>query len=120
MTHRTNAPPNEEQKVMHAMLSRPGKWWKASQIQDEFNLNEGTIKSSLSKFKNRLGFVEHDRPYYRIPSNRQYEAWVFIQYGWDGFETKVRDNVDFPLVNPPKIKKEDNSEQGVFDNYKRK
>lgn len=114
MTHRTNAPPNEKQKVMHGMLSRPNRWWKASELQEEFNLSEGTVRSALSEFKKKLKIVEHDKPHYRIIPGREFEARVYVKYGWDGFKTETRSNVG----DPPEIKSEIQDQQINLDQYR--
>lgn len=112
MTHKTNEPPNEKQKVMLGLFSRPERWWKARELQEEFSLTKSTVRDALSEFKNELEIVDHDQPKYRIIPGKEYEAWVYIQLGRDGFKTELRDNVDELLGLPSDVRDQQSGLEG--------
>ena len=104
MTHRTNAPPNESQKVMIALLHQGNEFRHYTRIANYFGQKENTVNSVLSKFRNELELVDFDDGgYYRLIPGRELEAWGYVYYGWDAFETTLRKSAAEALRNRPEV-----------------
>lgn len=104
MTHRTDAPPNESQKVMLALLLQRREFRHYTSIADCFDQNENTVSSTLSKFRNELNLLDYDNGgYYRLTPGRELEAWGYVFYGRDAFETTLRESAKEALLSRPEV-----------------
>lgn len=80
------------QKVMSYLYAHSGEDCTVEEIADEVGMPQGTVSPILSRFKD-LELVEHNSPYWRLPSDThsEYLGHELFQNGWEDFRACLKD-----------------------------